>query len=170
MIMGIRIAAFFIFCFCGFSVFAQHMEKYNELTRLKIADKDICPILDSIVSHEKECEYYSDSLMFSIHIRNSENKFFISIESIMDSNIVQGLNPYGYFYFKDHLMFVDGETCQELFLKTKETKLFQYIDYDPAYQEKEEVIQVYTDDSYSQWLYWYINGKLTLEDKSSSCK
>lgn len=166
-----HLVAFLILFFNSWIAFSQHIKKQNELVHLTIPNKDVCTILDSIVVAEKKCEYYNKNLIFTINIRKVENDYSVIIESIIDSNIVQRLDPYGYFYYQKHLIVVDGDTCESIFSKTKEKRKFKYIKYDPTYQEQGKPFKVYyfNDDSFSQWSFWYINNKFKFDSKSSSC-
>lgn len=166
-----KLIVFLILLFNNWVTFSQHIKKQNELVHLTFVNKDICTILDSIVIAEKKCEYYNKRLIFSISIRKIDNAYSIIIESMGDSNIAYGSSEYGYFYYQNHLMLVDGDTCESVFSKTKEKKKFKYIQYDPFYQEKGNPMKVYyfSDDSFSQWSFWFTDNKFKFESKSSFC-
>lgn len=152
---------------------AQQKEKQIELLHLSIEEENFLSILDSILIHEKACDYYDCELLFSINIRKSKEAIFLSITSETDRNILLGLNPYGFFYHHNHLFVVQGEQCEDIFSTCGTKRPFKYKDYShPDFQSKKgEKVTIYdfTDDSFSQWHYWYVNRKFVLEEKSTSC-
>lgn len=153
------------------NAFSQHQERSTELIRVIGENKEFCEILDSIISHERQCTYYSDNLLFAIDVKKQETNYFIFIESLQDSNLVLGLSPYGYFYYEDHLVIVSGYYTEELFSKSQDKRKFNYVEYDPDFQEEgsEKIINVFNDDSFSQWQYWYVKNKFIFKGKSTTC-
>lgn len=156
---------------CSHALLSQHIEKYNILTHLTIADSNICIVLDSIVENEKKCEYYNDKLIFAFDIKKYKGEYYLTIESVNDSNIVQALEPYGYFYYDSHLVLINGDTCKKIFSTTKHQRKFKYFEYELNYQKDDKkVIYYFNDDSYSNWHYLYTKGNLIFKDKFTSCR
>ena len=125
-----------------------------------------------MIISEKRCQYYDSNLVFSINIRKSDSNYLIFIQSINDKNIVLGLKPYGYTYCQNHLFFVRGDYCENLFQKFGDKKIFKYLEYNVSStnEKNEEVIYYYTDDSYTTWWFWYINKKFFWGGKASYCE
>ena len=169
-----KIVIAFVLCLNSVNMVAQQKEKQIELLHLSIEEENFLSTLDSILIHEKDCDYYDYELSFSVSIKKSEDNFIISIESQKDINTGLGLNPYGYFYHQNHLFVVQGEQCEDIFSTCGTKRPFKYKDYNhPDFQPKKgEKVTIYNfnDDSFSQWHYWYVNTKFVLEEKSTSCK
>jgi hypothetical protein len=167
----LKIIMIFTISLYSHTLLSQHIEKSNVLTHLTIVDSNICIVLDSIVENEKKCEYYNEKLIFVFDIKKSKDEYHLTIESVNDSNIIQGLEPYGYFYFDNHLVIIDGDICKKIFSSTKRTRKFRYIEYDLSYQEDDKkVIYYFNDDSYSNWHYLYTNGNLIFKNKFTTCR
>jgi hypothetical protein len=162
----------FLLCIYSTNIKAQHKERRIELLNLNINDQNLSTILDSIVLFEKKCSYYDSKLLFSFSVRKSDDNFFIIVESQKNINILLPLGKYGYFYHKNHLFFVGGDNCEDLFSTCGEKRIFKYLEYDSNYQPKDgkKIIYFFNDDSFSQWQYWYINKELLLEGKSTFCE
>ena len=150
--------------------YGQHKNKEIALIQLNINNNELETALDSIINEEKKCGYYSYGLMFGITINQVEDNAHLVIDYFLDKNIALGLNPYGYFYHKKHLFFVDGDVSDQLLNKTNKKKDFKYLEYDPTYKPKDgenRKIFVFTDDSFSQWEFLYENQKLILKNHST---
>jgi len=160
------------FLFVGLIANSQHTIKTIELSKLKIERDELVYILDSMIIHEKRCEYYDSNLVFGINIRKSDSNYFINIQSENDKNIVLGLKPYGYTYYQNHLFFVSGDYNENLFQKSGEKKIFKYLKYNilNTNEKKERVKYTVTDDSFTIWWFWYINEKFFWGGKASYCE
>lgn len=149
---------------------AQYKEKKIDLLHLKIKDESFLSILDSVILHEKYCSYYNFELLFSITIKKTGNKFFISIESQTDRNILLDLTPYGYCCYQNHLFLIYGHQCEYIF-STFGKQVFNY--HRTSFRSKKEnkiILDIFNDDSFSQWHYWYVKFRFILEKKSTFCK
>ncbi|HOB78194.1 MAG TPA: hypothetical protein PKI65_06850, partial [Bacteroidales bacterium] len=91
-----------------------------------------------------------------------------------------GLDPYGFFYYKNHMFIVDGDSLEELFSICGQKVSFKYLEKDLDYiieqntkrkYDKNKILELdfIIDDSFSQWSYIYINGEFIFEGKSSFC-
>ena len=162
----------FIFCLNSCSVSSQHMIKTNELTLLSIADTNLCTILDSVISFEKKCEYYNDTLCFTIDVRQVKNIYELQIGSANDmDNVLNYFKPiFGYLYYQNHLFIIYDISSKKFFSKTKKIKEFKYTKYDTSHQDG-DTIKLYNiiDDTFTYWTYFYINSKFVFQDRSSSC-
>jgi hypothetical protein len=156
----------------SFNIFSQHKEKIIELKCLEVKNEGLSLVLDSILTNEKKCTYFNNKLIFVINVKKLGKNSLLQIESIKDKNIAIDQNSYGYFNFKNHLFFVGGEFSYDLFTDSKKLKKFNYLDYDPRYQENNSnvVITVFTDDSFSQWEFIFVKGQFILKSKSTNCE
>ncbi|MDN5356807.1 MAG: hypothetical protein PWQ43_1751, partial [Rikenellaceae bacterium] len=134
-------------------------------------------ILDSIILHEKKCNYYDCNLLFSFDIQKFEDNYIlIVIESNNSIDLLLSLDPYGFFYYKNHMFIVDGDRLEELFSICGQKVSFKYLEEDLDYilkrtDDKNIITEIYfiTDDSFSQWSYLYLNGEFIFDGKSSFC-
>lgn len=152
--------------------YTQHIKKEIVLTKVNVNNNELKIALDTIIEEEKECDYFSVDLMFGVTIIQAEEGVNLLIDSFSDKDMALGLDPYGYFYHRNHLFFVDGIVYNQVLCKTKDKKEFKYLEYDPNYKlenGKNEKIFVFTDDSFSQWEFLFNNKELTLKSKISSC-
>lgn len=152
--------------------YGQHKHKEINLIQLNISNTELDSTLDLIINQEKKCSYYSCDLLFGITINKNKEDTYLVIDSLLDENIALGLNPYGYFYYKNHLFLVDGDMENQLLNKAEKKRKFKYLEYDPTYQPKngeKKKIFVFTDDSFSQWEFLYTDQRLLLKKKTSFC-
>jgi uncharacterized protein YrzB (UPF0473 family) len=179
-----KVLKFFItlmLCINSVNVFAQYIEKQIDLYHLSFENNNITTILDSIILHEKKCNYYDCNLLFSFDIQKFEgNYILIVIESNNSIDLLLSLDPYGFFYYKNHMFIVDGDSLEELFSICGQKVSFKYLEEDLDYiieqntkqkYDKNKIIELYfiIDDSFSQWSYLYLNGEFIFDGKSSFC-
>ncbi len=163
---------FSIFWFYSCSVFSQHVVKTSKLPILLITDTCLNSVLDSVVNFEKSCDYYNDSLFFTVDVRVIKEVYELQIGS--SNNINEALDYfepiYGCLYYENHLFIIYNPASDKFFKRTEKTKKFKYIKYDKSYQKGDTLTLYYIlDDSYTYWNYWYINNKFVFEGRSSSC-
>ncbi len=164
-------------CINSVNVFSQYIEKQIDLYHLSFENNNITTILDSIILHEKKCNYYDCNLLFSFDIQKFEDNYIlIVIESNNSIDLLLGLDPYGFFYYKNHMFIVDGDRLEELFSICGQKVSFKYLEEDLDYilkrtDDKNIITEIYfiTDDSFSQWSYLYLNGEFIFDGKSSFC-
>jgi hypothetical protein len=142
---------------------------YKELSMLLIKDTNLVPILDSVVRFEKKCKYYDDSLFFIIRVWPiKENEYEVYVLRITSFNdiifAVDPIQPYlGYFYYQNHLFYVEGQDAKKFFSITKTTKKFRYILDENSFP--------WNDDSHTSWIYYYIGNRFLFDEESSySCE
>lgn len=152
-----RLVVFFILL-SSFCLNAQN-KKEIKLPLLIVKEEKLLTLLDSIVIHEKKCDYYRDDLLFSISLEKTkkDGTVYVIIESIKTINI----DPKGYFYYKKHLFVTNGEGLLNLFFITKDKKGFT------AETNFKPLIH---NDSFSQWSFWYYNNNFILDALSTYCK
>lgn len=175
-----KVLKFFItlmLCINSVNVFSQYIEKQIDLYHLSFENNNITTILDSIILHEKKCNYYDCNLLFSFDIQKFEDNYIlIVIESNNSIDLLLSLDPYGFFYYKNHMFIVDGDRLEELFSICGQKVSFKYLEEDLDYilkrtDDKNIITEIYfiTDDSFSQWSYLYLNGEFIFDGKSSFC-
>ena len=164
-------------CINSVNVFSQYVEKQIDLYHLSFENKNLTTILDSIILHEKKCNYYDCNLLFSFRIQKFEgNYILIVIESNNSIDLLLSLDPYGFFYYENHMFIVDGDSLEELFSICGQKVSFKYLEEDLDYilkrtDDKNIITEIYfiIDDSFSQWSYLYLDGEFIFEGKSSFC-
>ena len=164
-------------CINSVNVFAQYIEKQIDLYHLSFENNNLTTILDSIILHEKKCNYYDCNLLFSFRIQKFEdNDILIVIQSNNSIDLLLGIDPYGFFYYKNHMFIVFGDSLQELFSICGQKVSFKYLEEDLDYilkrtDDKNIITEIYfiIDDSFSQWSYLYLDGEFIFEGKSSFC-
>ena len=163
-------------CINSVNVFAQYIEKQIDLYHLSFENKNLTTILDSIILHEKKCNYYDCNLLFSFRIQKFEgNYILIVIESNNSIDLLLSLDPYGFFYYENHMFIVDGDSLEELFSICGQKVSFKYLEKDLDYilkrkDDKKIITEIFIiDDSFSQWSYQYLNGEFIFDGKSSFC-
>jgi hypothetical protein len=166
-----------LLCINSVNVFAQYIEKQIDLYHLSFENKNLTTILDSIILHEKKCNYYDCNLLFSFRIQKFEgNYILIVIQSNNSIDLLLSIDPYGFFYYKNHMFIVFGDSLEELFSICGQKVSFKYLEEDLDYilnqkHDKNIITELYFffDDSFSQWSYLYINGEFIFDGKSSFC-
>ena len=163
-------------CINSVNVFAQYIEKQIDLYHLSFENNNLTTILDSIILHEKKCNYYDCNLLFSFRIQKFEdNDILIVIQSNNSIDLLLGIDPYGFFYYKNHMFIVFGDSLQELFSICGQKVSFKYLEEDLDYilkrkDDKKIITEIFIiDDSFSQWSYQYLNGEFIFDGKSSFC-
>ena len=127
-------------------------------------------ILDSIVEHEKRCDYYNSGLIFSIGFYGGD---IVSIGTI-GKRIAKSESIMGCFYYKKHLFFVEGRLYETLFKKTSQRMQYNFAVSQSGIDPKTGVFFMDSmdmqDDSYSYWTYTYIDNKFIFIGSSTFCK
>lgn len=144
----------------------------NSLDVLNITNQDLPKILNIVVQHEKKCDYYNDSLLFSIHLQIIEGVLSVQIESIGNRKIQIG-NEKGCLEHQGHLFFISGKHLDStLFSISGENKSITY--YEPKDQIDSEtgepILDIIEDDSYSTWIYRYANKRFVLTNHHTFCE
>ena len=155
-------------------MYGQHKEKTMELAKIEVKRENFKSILNSLIQHEKICDYYSPDLLFVINIKKKSVHTSILIESIDDKNIALDLKPYGYFYRGNHLFLVVGDKLDCLLSITEIKNEFEYLEYDIFYEEYNDegqrILRVILDDSFSQWEFSYSGKNLILTKQNTACE
>ena len=127
-------------------------------------------ILDSIITSEKLCDYYSPNLLFSISVLQDNNILIGSIgERVVDTSSLDAC-----FEYKNHLFLVRNVDSR-FFKKTGEKKNFVFSKSSTKFDEEGNLLVVDADewiqnDSYSYWYYIYEDNHFIFESKSTYCE
>ncbi|MEK6153149.1 hypothetical protein WIW50_07815 [Flavobacteriaceae bacterium 3-367] len=170
-----KVKILLLFVYVGYSVsgWTQHEKKEILLSDLEIYSEELKSILQKAIEFERGCDYYHCDLIFAININNSNFYPSFTVESLLDRNVVLGLEPYGYLYVKNHLFIVDGDKYDALLRKKGGKKKFEYVKYDSSFEEYDSngnrILRIITDDSFSIWEYEIVEGAIKLVEADSSC-
>jgi hypothetical protein len=155
-----------ILCFCCITLRSKDTCKKDTLIALQINNMRLLSVLDSVINFEKRCDYYKPDLLFFIHIYSAYNSSWIQVGSYGFELMNLGKHNLGFFIYKNHFFLVTGQFWDEtLFSKTKEKKAVKY--YEPR---TDGVIDVYEDDSFTFWIYKYVNEGFIYNNQHTFCK
>jgi hypothetical protein len=160
---------FIALCF-SLTTLAENKSAKDCLSLLQIKNEKFTLIIDSIIVHEMNCDYYRPSLIFSIHLQVIDGTHILQIESIGFEKVRIG-GEQGYFEYREHLFFVSGAYLEEtLFLKTDKKKSFTYYQPYNCEESDELILDIFEDDSFSFWTYEYIDGDFIFQEIHTYCK
>jgi len=149
--------------------YGYNAQRVDSLHIISITNSDLFTILDSIVFHEKQCVYYNDSLVFNVFV-NDCNKSYTAIQiGAIGNDIIRVGNELGCFMHKDHMFIVKGKKVNEMFFSILK-KYIQIDFYESKMEEGVINIDVYEDDSYSYWNYYFQDSIFFFESKNSMCE
>jgi hypothetical protein len=142
----------------------------DSLDVLQIINNDLTIILDSIVAHETQCDYYSSNLLFVI----LQYDTFVLIEA-KGEKITKNPNILGCLFHCGHLFFIVGNNLDEhLFEKTGQQKKYDFYISRSGEDPKTGIFYIDSvdmqDDSYSYWYYFYKDGEFIFDSKSTYCE
>lgn len=147
-------------CFNIMSVKSENIKTNDTLVVLMVVNTDLKKVVDSLLTHEKNMDYYNSSLVFYIDVLHRESITILSIGSF--HNAMKSGNEIGCFKVDNHFFIVSCNYETSLFKRTKCKIRFDF--YKPLEEIEDDleyiIIDIYEDDSYTQWNYILINGKL----------
>lgn len=162
----------FIIITISFNLFSQtSIVKEKKMSIVKV-EAAFLNELDSVISFEKQCPYFNDSLFFMISVHPQKDDWLnIKIESTNDYGLFF-LNAANQCFYYNNLLFVIKEedhtalikdypnmfTKKCFFTKTKMKKLFSFKFYEEANRMFEN------DDSHTMWIF-KINNSCEIFDK-----
>ncbi len=129
-------------------------DKNDSLQVLKVENKQLLIILDSLIENDKSCDFYDTNLVYTVHIQPTPyyGKYLVSFSS--SHKITQLGDEVGCFVTKQHIVIVNGVFNKALFRKTSYKKMFSF--YQPQNGVDSNgniIIDIYEDDTYTQWDY-----------------
>lgn len=156
-----------ILLFQGSLLFSQSTTNKIKLSFIKEVNADFVSIVDNLIDSEKKCEYYTDSLFFSISVMEYPErlgKIYLEIESCKDKSLIWHFKPLAFFKRNKHLFYVYNAIPKKLFLLMDNPIEF-------SYEKTERTDDVITnDDSFSHWIYLFYNNKFSLLSSFSWCE
>ena len=126
----------------------------DSLQILKVKNKQVLNILDSLIEHDKSCDFYDTNLVYTVYIQPTPHygKYLISFSS--SHKITKWGNEVGCFVTNQHVVIVHGVFNKALFKKTSYKKMFSfYQPQDGVDSNGNIIIDIYEDDTYTQWDY-----------------
>ncbi|MCF8296766.1 MAG: hypothetical protein K9J13_04405 [Saprospiraceae bacterium] len=139
------------------------------LNEYEITDTNLMKEIDEFILSECVCNYYSDTLKFSIDICDwNGNKHDICSESDTLSVTISSIdwddlfyfNAVGYFSYKGHLFSISNVATKKFFKPTGMRNKFTYSDPKNIRPD---------DDSITYWTFKYYCGNFNLEHEKYNC-
>lgn len=134
------------------------------LPEVIINNKQFISIIDSLISKEKQCDYFDSTLSWGIQITDANVDFndnplsgpSYALEIAVESGTLNKDKLIGYFFrgknlFTINLYTDEGVPISGLFTISSKTKMFQWLQSEPAVEQ------------YSFWHILYTDGKLILD-------
>jgi hypothetical protein len=140
---------------------------------LQIKNENLLPILDSIISHEKHCVYYTPNLYFSIRSRMMNDTISEFQIEAFGSILIEPADHYrGCSEYNGHWFFVVGQELNEtVFIKTNQRKTFVFHKPEEITSDGKILLRVIEDDTFSFWIYHYVDDEFFLREKYDTyCK
>lgn len=149
------------------SLKSETNKRVGHIEILQIKDSNLLSILDSIVSHEKHCVYYTPDLYFSVCTRIMNDTITEFEIGSAGSILIESDNNYyqGCFEYKSHWFFVKGQELTEtVFAKTNRKKAFVFDKPNRITSGGKIILNVIEDDRFSFWIYQYVDGMFSLKE------
>jgi hypothetical protein len=159
----------YMHCKQSTSLISEHNKIDYPLDIVCVTNYNLFPILDSIITHEKGCDYYSPNLLFSISILQDN---YILIGSIGE-RIVDTESRVACFEYKNHLFLVRN-LDKRFFRKTGRQRNYIFSKSQTRFDEETgqwsiDTAEWFQDDSYSYWYYTYENNEFIYQSSSTFC-
>lgn len=146
------------------------------LQKVECNNKELLNLIDSVITTEKSCPYYSDSLLLTIRIlqypsRDKSFQLILETGSESQRRIFFAIKPIGFLKIAKHICFIYYNIPESLFSLSKESYTFYYKDYIPPKKlERGEVPLIFPDDdSFSSWIYDFDGSKIKLLETHQPC-
>lgn len=147
--------------FSGY-LYAQNNRYLKELSLLTIKNQQFDSIVFLSIHQLRNCNYYSKAFAFRITFKEIGDSVYIDIAVVHDKKTAltdHYWNPFGYFYFCEHLFVVFCDTLPYLFEQERERKQFWIND-------KPDILL--TAD-YPEWLYLLLDNQFFLQKYINEC-
>ena len=167
---------YLIFLLCSINLKANEIKPIDTLVICEITNSKLYAIIDSLIIHEKKCEYYSEDLEFLLEITECFNIFTISINSFKHKWINNKPHMFKGCYCRGHLVFLYNSTYYDFFEPIE--KKYTYFTRDSSLKPDNIndintiILDSYEGSLYSYWFYYYILDidKFINIDKLPNCK
>ena len=138
----------------------KSLDDKNRIYKLVLESDELSIVIDSLITHEKQMNYYSSDLLFTVHIQKHQEVTLIQVGSLGKCRVNIG-NELGWFYRNDNLFIVSGDCLDQTLFKPTEVEIDQDIYNHIFCHESEEIgiIEVYENDEFTYWDFIYRNGK-----------
>ena len=166
----LKIFFLFISLFSYSILSAKKLPSADSLRVLGIKNNELVHILDSIIEHEKKCDYYDSDMYFWIHFQSLGDTSIVQFEA--GFNKVKIGDEQGCFDHAGHLVFVCGEYLDKtIFFVTNKKKKYDYYNPKEKYNDTTEqlILDIIEDDTFSVWIYYYVNNNFTLKKMHTFC-
>lgn len=173
-----KILGIFIFLLIVNYGFSKKVIKEIELVEFEITDSSLINVIDSFINNEKVCEYFSKDLTLNIDICNLNGKIgegcsdsdslTIMISSITDEDLLYS-GAIGFINFKGHIITIFHVATNKLFKPLPNKRKFKYEVSMEINDKVQDVVYLIDDDSYTYFIYIFVNGRIILESKMPHC-
>jgi len=147
--------------FSGY-LYAQNSRYLKELSLLTIKSQQFDSIISNSICCLKNCNYYSKAIVFRVTIAEISDSTYIDIAAVHDKKIaltdLYG-NPFGYYFFWEHLFIVFCDTLPDIFEQEQFKKQFWIND-------KPDILLI---ADYPEWLYLFQDNKFFLKKAINEC-
>jgi len=174
--MKLLTVLFMLLAFGNINASGKWSVKKKTLQKVECNSNELLNIIDSVLTKDKSCPYYSDSLLLSIRIleypdKNKTFQLIFETGSASQKTTFLTINPVGFFKIAKHICFIYYNIPKSLFSSTKESYTFYYKYYTPPQKlKKGEVPLIFPDDdSFSSWIYDFEENKIKLLEVHQPC-
>jgi len=152
-----------ILCLSFWCLMARSQNVRNQfeesLPVLNIVNDRLYNILDSLIINDRKCDFYDSNLVYTIHIK--KEKYFDLIQFSSNHKLIKLGKELGCFTYNNHTVLVSGDNNEKLFRITKRKVYFKYYKPSGGIDARGNVIiDIYEDDTNTQWNYKYVAGAL----------
>jgi len=147
--------------FSGY-LYAQNSRYLKELSLLTIKSQQFDSIISNSICCLKNCNYYSKAIVFRVTIAEIRDSTYIDIAAVHDKKIAltdRYSNPFGYYFFCEHLFIVFCDTLPDIFEQEQFKKQFWIND-------KPDILLI---ADYPEWLYLFQDNKFFLKKAINEC-
>lgn len=137
-------------------------KELTNLHKLFIVSDELMNIVDSLILHEEQMEYYTSDLLFIVHFQKHQEMVIMQVGSIGVCKSKSG-NELGWFERTGHIFIVSGDSFSQALLEKTNESLDKNMCNNIFCQEYDEkgIIGVYEDDKYTYWDFTYFDGNFT---------
>ena len=97
-----------------------------ELDSYELTNTKFNILIDSLIAVASRCDYYSDSLLFSIRTYEEEGStgiYYVKVEAFYNKKYIITLSPIGFINYKNHDFFLFVENNDKLFTYCNKPKV-----------------------------------------------
>ncbi len=136
-----------------------------DVSVVRISDKSFYEMLETLLEHERNCSYYTDSLPYGIYVgyvptNRKDSVVVASISGYSDKEIFLNQDLLGCLSYKGHDFFIRGDDLINSMVITNQKKTFKYWENYPIAE----------DDSWAIYDFAYYNDEYHLYNKSNTSK